>query len=213
MKRVRELFLSEHRPKILGVNPGVATIPLFGVDVPSSSESVQLGTEFSGMEMNDKVELREEFRPLGLLVGEDFGGREILQIFVVSDDITRGGRAFKVMAPVPECLKDGKEFLIIGVIVQFWSSQGLGVECYRTDLSVGAGNRQDTVKSGSTPVGGPVKSRWKWTKEEGRWLDKGLVWLELVTIWIQRQGRCALIPCIGSSQDDRDGDGDRQEWE
>jgi len=50
--------LSEHRPKVLGVNQGVATIPLFGVDVPSSSESVRLGTEFPGMETNDKIKLR-----------------------------------------------------------------------------------------------------------------------------------------------------------
>jgi len=57
---------------------GVATIPLFGVDVPSSSESVRLGTKFSGVEMNDKVKLREELGPLGLPVGEDFRGREIL---------------------------------------------------------------------------------------------------------------------------------------
>ena len=57
MKRVRELFLSEHWPKILRINLGVATIPLFGVDVPSSSESVWLGTEFSRMETNDKIKL------------------------------------------------------------------------------------------------------------------------------------------------------------
>jgi len=70
--------LSEHRPKVLWINMGVATIPLFGVDVPSSSESVRLGTEFSRAEMNDKVELREELGPPGLPVGEDFRGREIL---------------------------------------------------------------------------------------------------------------------------------------
>jgi len=52
--------LSEYWPKILGVNPGVATIPLFGVDVPLSSESVQLGTEFSRAEMNDKIKLRKK---------------------------------------------------------------------------------------------------------------------------------------------------------
>jgi len=72
MKRVRELFLSEHQPKILGVNLGIATIPLFGVDVPSSSESVRLGTEFSGMETNDKIKLGEKFRPLGLPAGQYF---------------------------------------------------------------------------------------------------------------------------------------------
>jgi len=50
--------MSEHQPKVLGVNPGIATIPLFGIDVPSSSESVQLGTELSGAETNDKIKLR-----------------------------------------------------------------------------------------------------------------------------------------------------------
>jgi len=47
------------------------------------------------------------------------------------------------MVPVPESLKDGKEFLIVGVVVQLWSSQGSGVEHDRTDLSIGAGDRQD----------------------------------------------------------------------
>ena len=45
---------------------------------------------------------------------------------------------------------------------------------------------QASVKSGSTPVRGPVKSRQKRTKEESRGLDKRLVWPELVTTWIQR---------------------------
>jgi len=66
---------------------------------------------------------------------------------VVCDDINRRGRTFKVMTPVPECLEDGKEFLVVGVVVQLQSSQGPGVECYRTDLSVGAGDRQDTSDS------------------------------------------------------------------
>jgi len=55
---------------------------------------------------------------------------------VVSDDVNRGGGAFKVVVPGPECLEDGKEFLIVGVIVQLWSSQGLGVESDWMDLSI-----------------------------------------------------------------------------
>jgi len=78
VKGVSQLFLSEQWPEILGIDPGIATIPLFGVDVPLSSESIQFGTEFSRAEMNDKVKLGEEFRPLGLPAGEDFGGRKIL---------------------------------------------------------------------------------------------------------------------------------------
>ena len=72
MERIRKLFLSEHWPKVLGVNPGLATIPLFGVDVPSSSESIQLHTKFSRAEMNDKIKLGEEFRPPGLPAGQYF---------------------------------------------------------------------------------------------------------------------------------------------
>ena len=41
------------------------------------------------------------------------------------------------------------------------------------------------VKSGSTPVRGPVKSGRKQMKEESRGLDKRLVRPELVTAWIQ----------------------------
>ena len=41
------------------------------------------------------------------------------------------------------------------------------------------------VKSGSTPVGGLVKSGRKQMKDEGRGLDKRLVQPELVTTWIQ----------------------------
>jgi len=66
---------------------------------------------------------------------------------VVGDDIDRGGGAFEVMVPVLECLEDGKEFLIVGVVVQLRSSQGPGVEHYQTDLSVRAGDRQDTSDS------------------------------------------------------------------
>ena len=51
------------------------------------------------------------------------------------------------MAPVPECLKDGKEFLIVGIIVQLRSSQGLGVVGDRTNLSIGASDRQDASDS------------------------------------------------------------------
>ena len=51
-----------------------------------------------------------------------------------------------------------------------------------------------TVKSGSTPVGGPVKSRRKWTKDNGRGLDKELVQPELVTAWIQRLRTTSVDP-------------------
>jgi len=39
------------------------------------------------MEADDEVELREKFRLSCLTVREDFGGRKILQVFVVCNNI------------------------------------------------------------------------------------------------------------------------------
>ena len=49
------------RSVVLWVDSGIVTIPLFRVDVPSSSKSVRFGSQFSGMEPYDKVEGRKKF--------------------------------------------------------------------------------------------------------------------------------------------------------
>jgi len=61
---------------------------------------------------------------------------------VVCDDVYGRGGTFEVVAPVPECFEDSKQFLIVGVIVQLQSSQGLRAVCDWMDLSIDAGNRQ-----------------------------------------------------------------------
>ena len=42
------------------IDTSVVLIPLFGVDVPVSSEGIRLSSEASRAEMNDEVELGEE---------------------------------------------------------------------------------------------------------------------------------------------------------
>ena len=71
------------------------------------------------------------------------------------------------------------------------------------------------VKSGSTPVGGPVKSGQKRTKDKGRGLDKELVRLELVTACIQRLRTTSIDPLrrFRSRRGDRDRDRDGQNQE
>jgi len=66
---------------------------------------------------------------------------------VVCDDVYRRGGAFEVVVPVPECFEDSKQFFIVGVIVQLWSSQSPGVVRDQTNLSVGASDRQDASDS------------------------------------------------------------------
>lgn len=45
-ERHGELFLSEYRMEIVRIDCCVLTIPLFWIDVPSSSECVQFPSEF-----------------------------------------------------------------------------------------------------------------------------------------------------------------------
>ena len=53
-----ELFLSEDWEEIVWIKTGISSIPLFRIDVPSSSESIQFGTKTSRTETNTHVEMK-----------------------------------------------------------------------------------------------------------------------------------------------------------
>ena len=60
------MFLHEHGLEVSRIYAGVITSPLFRIDVPSSSKCVGFGSEMSGMETDDEVQLAEELGPLDL---------------------------------------------------------------------------------------------------------------------------------------------------
>ena len=64
------MFLCEHRLEVSQIYAGIIASPLFRIDIPSSIKWVGFGTEASGMETDDEVELTEEFRPWDLVAGE-----------------------------------------------------------------------------------------------------------------------------------------------
>ena len=64
------MFLHEYGLEVSWIYAGVIASPLFRIDIPSSSKSIGFGTEVSGMETDDKVELAEELGPSDLSVGE-----------------------------------------------------------------------------------------------------------------------------------------------
>jgi len=64
-----KLFLSEDRFEVVRVDCGIASIPLFRIDVLLSSESVQLSAKMIRAELDDKVELEEVFGPPHLPLG------------------------------------------------------------------------------------------------------------------------------------------------
>ena len=93
---------------VLWIDSGIVTIPLFKIDIPSSSKSVRLGSESSRTETDDKVESRKVFRPTCLSMREDFGCGEVLEILVTSDHIDGVAGTFEVVSPSLECFVDSE---------------------------------------------------------------------------------------------------------
>ena len=95
----------------------VASIHPFRIDIPSSSESIQFCAEMTRMEPDDKVELGEVLGPPHLSPGQYLGSRKILKIFMICNNIDGIGRTFQIVLPNLESFKDGKQFLVICVVV------------------------------------------------------------------------------------------------
>jgi len=68
-----QLLRSEYQAEVLWIDAGIVTIPLFEIDVPLSSQCIRFGSEFSGKEMDEKVESRKVFGPSSLSMCEDLG--------------------------------------------------------------------------------------------------------------------------------------------
>ncbi|KIM50337.1 hypothetical protein SCLCIDRAFT_145784, partial [Scleroderma citrinum Foug A] len=83
--------------------------------------------------------------PSGLLTSENLRGREIFEIFVVDDNIHRGGRALQVVLPGFEGLENSEELLVMCVIVQLRRSEGARIEGDQPNLAIRAGDGKDTV--------------------------------------------------------------------
>jgi hypothetical protein len=66
---------------------------------------------------------------------------------VIGDHVHQSSTAFQVLMPVLEGLKDGEEFLVISVIVEFHRINGVGMESDRVDFTVGGVNGEDGHKS------------------------------------------------------------------
>ena len=76
-----KLFLSEDWFEVMRVDCGVASIPLFRVDILPSSKSIQFGTKMTRIEPDNKVELREVIRPPCLPLDQHLGSRKVTQGF------------------------------------------------------------------------------------------------------------------------------------
>ena len=111
------MFLSEDGLEVVRVDCGVASIPPFRIDIPSSSESIQFCAEITRAEPDDKIELGKVLGPPRLSPGQYLGSRKILKIFMIHNNVDGVGRTFQIVPPNLKSFKDGKQFLVICVIV------------------------------------------------------------------------------------------------
>ena len=76
------------------VDCGIANIPLFRIDVPLISKSIQFGTKTIKKELDNKVELREILGPLYLSLGQHLGSEKVLKVFMIYKNVNGIGQTF-----------------------------------------------------------------------------------------------------------------------
>ena len=122
------MFLSEDGLEVVRVDCGIASIPPFRIDVPSSSESIRFCAETTRVEPDDKIELGKVLRPPRLPPGQYLGSRKILKVLMIRNNVDGVGRTFQIVSPNLESFKDGKQFLVMCVVVQLRCSKSTRVK-------------------------------------------------------------------------------------
>jgi len=123
-----KLFLSEDGLEVVRVDCGIASIPPFRIDVPSSSESIRFCAEMTRAEPNDKIELGKVLGPPCLPPGQYLGSRKILKVLMIRNNVNGVGWTFQIVLLNLERFKDGKQFLVMCIIVQLCHSESVRVK-------------------------------------------------------------------------------------
>ena len=112
-----------------------------------SSESVQFGAETTRAELDDKVELGEVLRPPCLPLSQYLGSRKILKVPIICNNVDGIGQTFQIMSPNLEGFKDGKQFLVMCVVVQLHHSESARVKGNWMNFIIFINNREDCSQS------------------------------------------------------------------
>jgi len=139
--------LSEDGLEVVRVDCGIASIPPFRIDIPSSSESIQFCAEMTRAESDDKVELGKVLGLLHLPLGQYLGSRKILKILMIHNNVNGIGKTFQIVLPNLKSFEDGKQFLVIYVIVQLCCSESTRVKGNRMNFIIFINNGEDCSES------------------------------------------------------------------
>ena len=147
MYRGCKLFLSEDRFEVVRVDCSVASISLFKIDIPLSSESIRFSAETTRVEPDDKVELGEVLGPPCLPLGQYLSSRKILKVLIICNNVDGIGQTFQIVSPNFESFKDGKQFLVICIVVQLCHSKSVRVKGNWMNFILFVNNGKDCSKS------------------------------------------------------------------
>jgi len=142
-----KLFLSEDRLEVVRVDCGVASIPSFRIDIPSSSESIWFCAEMTRTEPDDKVELGKVLGPPHLPPGQYLGSRKILKVLMIHNNVDGVGWTFQIVPPNLESFKDGKQFLVMCVVVLLRRSESARVKGNWVNFIIFINNGEDCSES------------------------------------------------------------------
>ena len=81
--------------------------------------------------MDNEVELGKILRP----AGKDLGCGKVFQVLMIRDHVDWSTGTFEEVSPDTESLKDCEQFFVMGVIIEFWGTEGVGMESHGVDFT------------------------------------------------------------------------------
>ncbi|KAG6892358.1 hypothetical protein C0992_000795 [Termitomyces sp. T32_za158] len=121
-----EMFRGNNHTMVESITLGFKS--LFGVDVGSPGQGVRFCSESSRAVVDGEVVFGENFGPTGLATAELFSCGKVLEVVVVRVDLNTVPGSLEVGTPLLESFDNGKEFLIVDVVVEFGVNHRPGVE-------------------------------------------------------------------------------------
>ena len=99
------------------------------------------------MEPNDKIKLGEVLGLPHLSPGQYLSSRKIFKVLMIRNNIDGIGQIFQIVLPNLESFKDGKQFLVMCVVVQLCYSESERVKDNWMNLIIFVNNGEDCSKS------------------------------------------------------------------
>ena len=141
------MFLSEDGLEVVRVDCGVASIPPFRIDVPSSSESIWFCAETTRVKPDDKIKLGKILGPPRLSLGQYLGSRKILKVLIIYNNVNGIGQTFQIVLPNLESFEDSKQFLVMCIVIQLYCSESIRVKSNQMNFIIFINNRENCSKS------------------------------------------------------------------